>query len=389
MKSFLRFSVVFFLIVPFFSKCQTPQTPLSYEEKKINNSGLEGSLKLEKIEWEINVNDTPVFRHFAVKNIGDETIFVYFNNATKKLNLTSVLQHKLIKEIDVNSIITKDNNLESVYFHNFDSIFLQQMYNINLIDTCPTQAFKVPINQSKNPKMMLNNLGYGLPMIYDSLANQLLLGQYSLRYAFYDKKYFRQNIEATFNLSTQQFDETPFPYSKKYLEAYYGFAISAHRLVKDNYSIFTFQADPNIYVVNRCTGEVSVKAGKSAFHTAIQEMSLKYKNDSNKKMAHLTLSPLYLELFWDKYRKLYYRFFLKEQPDCNPDGTYNAWRNKKKILMVFNEDFTLLKEIELEDYLSHHYAFVAPQGFFIKADNSKQTNQNLKSILFEVLKFEK
>ena len=159
--------------------------------------------------------------------------------------------------------------------------------------------------------------------------------------------------------------------------------------MKDDYSIFSFQADPNIYIVNRSTAEVSVKPGQSTFHTPIQVMSLKYKDDSNKKMAHLTVSPVYLELFWDKYRKLYYRFFLKEQPERNPDGTYNAWHNKKTILMVFNEDFTLLKEIELAEYLSYHYAFVAPQGFFIKVDNSKQTNQNLKSILFEVLKFEK
>ena len=381
MKSYLRFSVVFLLILPFFSKCQTP---LPYEEK--NNSKVESSLKLEKIEWQISVNDTPIFRHFAVKNIGDETIFAYFNNTTKNLNLTSILQHKLIKEIDLNSLVTKDNYLQSIYFHNFDSIFLQQMYSLNLIDTCPTSVFKVPINVSKNPSMMLSNIGYCLPMMYDSMANQILIGQYSLKYAFHDKKYFHQNIETTFNLSNQRFKETSFPYSKKYLEGYYGFAISAHRLVKDNYSIFSFQADPNIYVFDRYTGEMSVKEGKSTFHTPIKEMSLKYKDDSNKKMAHLTMSPIYLELFWDKYRKLYYRFFLKEQPEQNPDGTYNAWHNKKTILMVFNEDFKLLQEIELENYLSYHYAFVAAQGFFIKAEKGIEKGKN---IVFEVLKFEK
>jgi Domain of unknown function (DUF4221) len=138
---------------------------------------------------------------------------------------------------------------------------------------------------------------------------------------------------------------------------------------------------------NRANGNMLVKGGQSAFHSCINELSLNDKNDTNKKMAHLTLSPLYLDILWDPYRKLYYRIFAKAQPERNSEGSYNSWRSKPRVLMVFDENFDLITEVTLEKNLTFFPIFVSEKGLYINAMREKTLNENTQ--FFEILKFEK
>lgn len=382
---FNNYSLSIIISILVFSQCKMQTMKLPLDEPLTRHAT--NNLKLVKNTWEFNSIDTIASKSFSAKDIGHTTYISYFDYLSKKLNIISIDECKLIKQIDLNKSLSKENYFESHYFHNFDSIFIQEHKNIKLIDTEGNIKFSIPVNQSEeNSKMTLSNLSYFFPIVYDySFSKNLLIGQYCSGCRFYEKKYFQQNIETSLNLSTMKFQETQFIYPQKFQETYFGFATFVYRTLKDSARIFTFAADANIYILDRETGTVEIKGGKSKYDTTIKALSLDDKNNSNKKMNHLILSPLYCELLWDPYRKLYYRIFLKEQPEKKADGSYSIWADKPRVLMVFDENFNLIEELELSPDYSHSLALVTSKGLLIKKFNTG----SVKKLVYEIFKFEK
>ncbi len=385
MKLIINFSqTLIMVLVPLFISCQNGQIiNQSYEEQKTNY--LNKKLAVKKDVWELNATDTISSWFFSAKKIGNEQYSALFDSKKNKIKILSISQKKIINEITLPDLRIKGNGFESLFFHNFDSIFVQLTNNILLIDTAGRVKFNILINQSGNSKTRISNIGNGLPLSFDAASNELLMGQYCSKCPFYDKSFFLNNVETSLDLTTKKFKQIPFVYSFKYQNDYYGFASNAQRLIRDSLSIFTFHNDPNIYIFNRRSNTTFTKGGKSQFDTGIKGLSLIHKNDSNKKMNHLTLSPIYLDMYWDPYQKLYYRIFLKEQSEKDKDGAYNTWMDKPVVLMVFDENFDLLNELELEPMLNYRSAFVTPNGFFIGFSNT----ENLSKLTFKIFKFEK
>ena len=377
-----NYIVSLILILPLFTQCQNPKSTLNEPITQY----VPNNLKLKKESWGFTSIDTIASKNYSAVDIGNNTYISYFDDFSKKITIISVNECKVINQIDLGKSLTKENFFESFYVHNLDSIFIQEHKNIKLIDKAGNVKFNTFVNQTENrSKMSLSNLGYTFPIIYNSISNELMVGQYCSSCRFYEKKYFQQNIETSLNLSTKQFRETPFSYSQKYKEGYYGFATLIYRTINDSLSVFSFEADANIYLYNRNNGNIEVKGGKSKYDTSIKSLSLDYKNDSNKKISHLTLSPLYFEMYWDPYKKLYYRFFLKEQLERDSKGSYSIWADKPLVLMIFDENFRIVDELDLGTDYNHSSALVTSKGFYIK----KSITKNIKKIEFEIFKFEK
>ena len=102
-------------------------------------------------------------------------------------------------------------------------------------------------------------------------------------------------------------------------------------------------------------------------------------------MNHLILSPLYFELFWDPYRKLYYRFFSKEQPEKDEKGFYSIFSKKPLVLMVFDENFNVIDELELSSDHTFSFGLVTSKGFWVR----KLNTGSVKKMVYEIFKFEK
>lgn len=377
------FFIIFFF--PLFSQGQTQAPKLPLQEH--TNQRIANNLRLKKEIWEFDSPDTIASKSFSAKDVGNTTYITYFDELSKKINILSMNECEMIKQIDIGNSLTKENFFESLYFHNLDTIFVQEHKNIKMIDKDGNLKFSVPVNQSEErSKMTLRNLDYVFPIIYDhSFSKNLLIGQYCSDCRFYEKKYFRQNIETSLNLSTKKFKETPFIYPPKFQQEYFGFATFVYHTINDSLSIFTFMADANIYILNKKTGSVEIKRGKSKYDTSIKSLSIEYKNNRDKKMNHLIQSPLYFGFYWDPYRKLYYRIFLKEQPEKNADGSNSIWMGKPRVLMVFDENFQVIDELELSWDYSHSMALVTSKGFLIKKEDVGSVNK----LVFEVFKFER
>ena len=156
----------------------------------------------------------------------------------------------------------------------------------------------------------------------------------------------------------------------------------------DSLGILSFMADPNIYVYNYKTNSYKILGGKSDYQEKIEPIENKFKDVTNKMFEFLTTSPFYSRILWDKYRKLYYRFLYCGQDLKNPNGTYNVFADKDLVLMIFDSNFNLLKEIKLK---KHTYldtkAFVAKDGLFLPKKNIFFKDNKPNTINYDIYNF--
>jgi hypothetical protein len=375
-----KFTFLLFVLYLFFVHC------FFVEKEKLPNNSLKTSYSLKKFPFSITCSDSIYYKEFSYRNYTDSTILILYNYNLSSIDIFNTRDSQLLKRINYKDFVNKENNVEGLYYHNKDSIFVFQSQVLSIININGDRILLDSINQQEESQMTLSNIGDATPIYYDSNNHTLNIPQYCSGCTFHESKYYKEPIQVGFNILTKQYKEYPITYPKLYWDAYYGFAKHSHRVVRDSNDIFTFSSDPNIYIFNRYSNEIKVKNARSKYHTTeIECLDLKYKNDSNKKLKHLALSAAYLRLFWDPYKKLYYRFFSKNQAEKNSDGSYNSYRDKSVCLMVLDSDFNIIDEIELERYkYLYHKSFVSEKGFHISIN---PTINPQKGLNYEVFNF--
>lgn len=97
--------------------------------------------------------------------------------------------------------------------------------------------------------------------------------------------------------------------------------------------------------------------------------------------------PFYWELFYDKYRDLYYLQAIHSQKYKNEDGTLNGYFDRSWSILVFNQDFELLDEIYMEPkkYLFKNMV-VTKDGLLIS--NNVESNPEFDPNLLQFTFFE-
>lgn len=86
-------------------------------------------------------------------------------------------------------------------------------------------------------------------------------------------------------------------------------------------------------------------------------------------------STSYMHLRYDSYRKYYYIVVAKYIPYENRNGTTNSPIHKPWSLMVLNEQFEQLAEIDMPDHLSKHEIMIVPEGIAIQDNNLSDDNR--------------
>src|SRR5436189_6251679 len=99
--------------------------------------------------------------------------------------------------------------------------------------------------------------------------------------------------------------------------------------------------------------------------TEIKPFDTLNQEDLNLVANHLITSPLYLKIMYDKYKKLYYRFYL-DAVELERDGKYSTYGDKDLYLIVYDSDFKILKEIKLDKDHFWQYSFVTRNGLYIQ-----------------------
>ena len=143
--------------------------------------------------------------------------------------------------------------------------------------------------------------------------------------------------------------------------------MQAYRTVVDNKHIYSFGAEPNLYVFDLKTKKTTVMPARSQSDTvAIKGLTKKEMKDVDQKLQILANTSQYHQVIYDPYRKLYYRFFSPFLPEKDEEGLYNSFIDKRYILMVFDQNFNLIGEYPLpKRKFSHYFAFVGKKGLYL------------------------
>ncbi|MCB9034867.1 MAG: DUF4221 family protein [Chitinophagales bacterium] len=303
---------------------------------------------------------------YAVSNlfIKDSNEYIAFVNQKDSLfYLYNITQEKTILTYPVmNRFIggTYIVSLDTIFLLDFDSISL--LHNNKIINSWS-------INYDTNTVACLSQLDQNIPY-FNKTTQELIVEQYGCGYDFDSDSFFTVSPIAFFNIKNSTHRTPNITYSKKYFTNYYGFLNKAY-ISNDNKNIYiSYPIDPNIYIVDLKTLEQKIVGGKSTYQLKdATPLDGKYRDNKygDKKIQHLVTAYDYSRVYVDPYRKLFYRFYTDAIPEKNEDGLFNSLKDKDVILMVFDENFTLINEFKFpkKDGIFTNFGLVGKDGFYI------------------------
>lgn len=373
-------------------KSNYQEAPTIINSKKLN-------IQFEYYELGGSEIDTIGYTIFDTYAFADQDYLLVFNTRNRQIEIYDLSGRKRLFAKPLRNFFntTDYGEILGVHFYSFDSIFVSQERMVTILDT-NTVLRQIPLNVPEKRKwssggtaadlMYLYDPGTLFPIRYDPKANGVLLHSFCIGCGGENKKYFHSPIEALVPLEGGAIEYYPISYSKLYLDDYYGFAKHIYRITVGDTSFISFITDPNIYGIDRREKEKFVIGGRSPSQTKdLFPLAKKHKRDTEEKMNHLSSIPLYRDIRYDPHRKLFYRFFSDYQPIKNADGTYNSFGDKALSLLVFNESFELISEIDLGKYkYISNKSFVTKDGLYLSASHYKYPERSNKKLQFDVLK---
>jgi len=332
-----------------------------------------------KIKWGDSISYTK--RGYDIVNINNEPYLVALNENNGDLIGFNINSQELVFKIPKTTLpISRTNGeVSSVHVHNFDSIFIIQTYQFHLIDTSGIVKHQADINKGDD-KYAFGNIHSDFPVFYDNKTDKLYTQTYYWKRKQHDRLYYTSPIESSINVSTNDIERLPVYYSKLYQKYYYGYANHVYRSFTDSLNIYTFPVDPNIYVYNRYAGNYKVIGGKSKYQRQpVRTLSRKQKDDDKTKINHFSTIPFYYKVHYNPFQNYYYRFFSPALPQKNEEGLFNKYSDREHILMIFDEQFRLIDEIELEEKYQVLFTFCTSEGLHVNRVN-EQKEQGLYTI---------
>ena len=360
-----------------------------------------GPRNLKKIKYSVTtdtlkLNKKDVLSFFDVsKDDATTNLFIYQpkHNEIVIIDLSGKIEVGRIKINWIKKDSIQTGTFGGFYFYNKDSIFLLYEYRICIMDTSSNIYFEQIINEPESeewPSIIYSNLRQVFPIYFDSKRKDLLIRQHCGNCEVRNSNYYNQNIAAFFDFNSRTFRSINLTFPDDYKKNYYGDADLPFRETKNDSLILSFSTDPYIIILDRSTNKISKVLSRSISQKMeVRPLDKKYMQDINKRVEHLAVSPLYMKIIYDKYKDVYYRFFLKEQKLKNSDGTYNKFGDKELVIMVLDNKFGLVSEINLGKGYLWHYSFVGKEGLYILKDRRVGTTNisdyDAQSIQFDII----
>lgn len=238
----------------------------------------------------------------------------------------------------------------------------------------------LPFYANHTSRVVVNDmLGWLDVLSLEKEPGAIFCRQYSYQYRITDSRFYSVPIEAKIDLNKKEIVQLPITYPKVYSDAFLGDAMDLYRcVVDDDQIVYSFEASPFLYTIN-LDGDLNGYDGKSQFHkTQIQALDTLLVKNMDIRMNHLIESPLYGKILFDPYRRLYYRFFNQGVPLQDSLGNFNNLGDKKLFLIVFDEAFNKLKELELDNSHRPKKSFVGKKGLYIRYHNGNSAYEVYK-----------
>jgi hypothetical protein len=342
--------------------------------------------KLDKnISFTISYDSSYAFdaKHYynlrsSVKQAKNTTYILYYNKKVdyyfdlcKDFNTTNCTR---IRPTFVDSAFIKGGqSVYAVYLHNLDSLFALTEKNIYIFDTTGKVINTINYIESKIKTFKNYELNFDQnekPFYYSALTKTIYISAANISLKKGAKEAVREDLPIVlqYNIITQKWSANKLRLTELFRDHDFYIANQYFTNYTGNTISLCFEVDPNIYLYDIINDTVTSVGGRSAHADSIPrgfEDQFKYNNDEL--FTWFMQIPRYeSKLIHDPYRHFYYRIFFKPMSLKNDRGLYNTQWDKVPVLMVFDEQYNLLKEFDLEPgKIVAKKPFVTSKGLYL------------------------
>ena len=331
---------------------------------------------------------------FDISNIYvDDSSSFFYGVHDNKLHLFDLKKQKLLKKVEY---LTKNpkgvGKIGEAFVHNFDSIFLYMPYmsKLMLSDTTGSVLAEWEVDTDKLDNFDGLEIGEeGNHFYYDNRTKSCILYYYSIYDPYEDVRFFKEPFKISYSLTNSKIAFVFGVYPDDFVNEDYFFGDLNEDIIftanEDNYflsylgSHLTKRIDP---VNNKVIENLYLK---SQFLSPDFEL-IKKTYEFQQLLNIYNSAGYYINLIYDKYRKVYYKVVKHKQPLKNAQGKINQKLQSEWSIMVLNEQM----EIKGESlFPGSKYNFdiikVIPEGILISRDN-EYSDQNIEGVLqFDVV----
>lgn len=345
-------------------------------------------------EESIVIEKTLLNRTCRFKNISNNNYLQSYNRETNEILLVDIDSSKTVFKVTPKINFSEDSIGRFIQFDIFkpDSIFIvteSRVFIINSIgEVIYNKDLSIPTKDEGVEVVFWDNDNQ-FPLSYDGNKKTLLLRVMCNCY-YMEPIYFQRKLEAELDLKSGNIVFLNYSFPKRYHEHSYGQAVFPFREVNGPLNIISFQNEDSLYVFNRETNYLAAYKCKSSYQGIdFIPFDTSYQNDIERIKEHLTVSPMYQKVMFDKFRNVYYRFFIKEQPLKDSSGIYHGLFDRDIIIMLLSKDFKIISEKNIGNSYLWYYSFISEKGLHIrKYSKDKLINSDEKYQHFTIFSWD-
>jgi len=296
----------------------------------------------------------------------------------------------VFKQLDKQDL-DKGKSITDISVINFDSILLNYSNRkLLILDTGMVIKKNIDLNLTAYQSGIL-----GMPISYGHSFKWLFFNGELLFNQMYPNNDWnlKKPIISSLNITTDKLNPLPIVYSE-YLYQTKGKAgfltsVLTSEFQSKDLLTYSFLYESNIYQYNPKSATITAYGATTSKGKNLVD-SMEYQGDDLKMWdKHNIENTQFLNVMYDKYRNLYYRFSLRNIPYKN--GKYfSSTIDKPLTLMVFNEKFEVIKEIDMPPYVyAPSTSFITKEGLFISPTNQKNSYVDPNHLRFHIIKLTK
>lgn len=358
----------FFLIFIVFQSCHSYQKDILTET--IHSPQTIKNFKIDSLSIPIDSISTNHYSGISfLYEAKDDIFFVTYNKITHSIDWLSLLNeqnsfHTILDPQGPNGIFPA---VEGLYIQNFDSLFINDGFNLFIINSKGVIKKKIKNLFDQDSKNSFRLYNYDTSNLYYNKERKSIISHV----------FFIQNsITSSTPTMAEVFIESG---DFRFLNSHYpGYYIDQYKYLNSDICfnssfyqdliIYNFSCGSDIYTYNVDTDEVNVFGGKSKLSkNRIEKIR---SNNRERLWIYYIENPRFFKVSFDPFNNLYIRLHWKEINYYKSQNRYNTPYEKEIIMSVYSKNFELLKEFILkpDTYLINTEA-VTSKGLIINSNH--------------------
>lgn len=380
---FMRNILPFILLFVFFISCKK-ETDYKYSLQKKDSISIPINDDVAIISPNTYFLDSSdsifLFQNSNMKERYNEILFFNIKNKSLQKRIVFSDINGYVQSINGFNIVGKDSLLlangmtDSLYISDLDGKILnKKFFNFGDKDNFISQI----VPYKSKPINIIGDKIYFTDYKWQTSKNDYLLNQFVFSY----------------NLKTDKLVNHKVKYSTDYVNSEF-FSNEFSSCFNENKLIISPLNSHKIWIIDLNDDKIEEKEAKSDHFREFLKFSTTPVMDMQEGMYNNTFYSQYVNIVYDKYRKVYYRFFYPGLDIKKNEKTLTKeyYHPKKMAIIILDENFNKIGE----EYFSNHDFkmdyFVAPDGSYLNTNNELNKNyqeDRLKYTKLNLIKNEK